>query len=139
MLSAAMSGHRFRYSTFEPPDESTANHEQDRDQLCAGHDSAKDFAASGIAAQKLDEIALNPIQDHKSRKHLPIKLLALEQPHQQNKIEEFGRGFDQLRRFQGNSQRRPRPVVRQLAVERYAPEVMGFFSIAAAGRKTSKA
>ena|SRR6266446_1763192 len=103
MLSAAVRGHRFRRSTFEPPDESAANDEQDRDQLCARHNSAKDFAAPRVSAQKFDEVALKSVEDHESGKHLPVKLLAFEQPHQQNKIEEFGSRFDQLRRLQGNS------------------------------------
>src|SRR5216684_4179655 len=103
MLSAAVSGHRFRRSTFEPPDESAANDEQDRDQLCARHNSAKDFAAPRIAAQELNEVAFNSVEDHEGSKHLPIKLLAFEQPHQQNKIKEFGSRFDQLRRLQGNT------------------------------------
>src|SRR5882724_20291 len=115
MLSVTVNGHRFRHSTLEPPDESAADHEQDRDQLCAGHDSAKDFAASRIATQELDKVALNSVQDHEAGKHLPIKLLSFEQPHQENKVKEFGGGFDQLRRFQSNSQRSSRPVVRQLA------------------------
>src|SRR5438045_5197193 len=133
-----MCWHCFRYPTLQPPDGSSANDEQQGNKLCKCHDSAKNFAPARIAPQELNKVALDPVEDHEGSKHLPVKLLTFQQPHQQNKIEELGGSFDQLRRLQGNSERRSGPVVRQLAMESDAPDMMGFFSITAARRKTTE-
>src|ERR1700686_1691192 len=86
MLSAA----------FQPPDQSTANDQQNRNQLRSRHQPAKDFAAPRIFRQEPDEITLASVQDHESAPHLPIEFLSTEQPGQQQEIEKLGGGFDQL-------------------------------------------
>ena len=84
-----MRWHCFLYSTFEPPDGSSTDDEQQGNQLCKCHDSAKNFAPPRIAPQELNKVALDPVEDHEGSEHLPVKLLAFQQPHQQNKIEEL--------------------------------------------------
>src|ERR1700675_827315 len=95
MLSAA----------FQPPDQSTANDQQNRNQLRSRHQPAKDFAASRIGAQELDEVTLDSLQHHESAAHLPIEFLSTEQPGQQQEIEKLGGGFDQLCRFNSDAKR----------------------------------
>ena len=110
MLSAALRGYRPRRSAFEPPDQAATDHQTDRDQLGTGHHSAEDFPSARVAAQKLDEVALDSVKDHETGKHLSIELLTLEQPHQENKIKKLGTGFDQLRRFQSLVERCSSPT-----------------------------
>src|ERR1019366_1405161 len=126
-------------AALQPPDQSTADDQQNRNQLRARHQAAEDFTASGIVAQKLDEVTLDAVQDHEAAPNLSVELLAPEQPHQQQKIEELGRRFDQLRRLDTDSERSPANGVRQRIREDDAPEVIGRFAITAASRKTTKA
>src|ERR1700675_4294712 len=86
MLSAAL----------QPPDQSTADDQQNGNQLRSRHQPAKDFAASWIVTQELDEETLDSVQDHECAPHLPIEFLSTEQPGQQQEIEKLGGGFDQL-------------------------------------------
>ena len=123
----------------QPPDQPTAHDQQNRNQLCSRHQPAEDFAASGIVAQEFDEVTLDAVQDHEAAPNLSVELLAPEQPHQQQKIEELGRGFDQLRRLNPDAERSPANSIRQRIREDDAPEVIGRFAITAAGRKTTKA
>lgn len=105
----------------------------------SGHHSTEYFATAWIAAQEFDEVSFDPVEDHESGKNLSIKLLALEQPHQQHKIEELGGGFDQLRRFQSFVKWRARPTASQRVGEDDSPEMIGGLAVAAAGRETAKA
>ena len=129
MLSAAL----------QPPDQSTGEHQQDRDQLCSGHQAAEDFAASGIVAQKFDEITLDSVEDHKRPPNLSIKFLALEEPHKQNKIEKLGGGFNQLRRLNSHAERRTTDRIRQRIGKDNAPRMIRRLAVTATGRETTEA
>src|ERR1017187_7688638 len=126
-------------AAFQPPDQPTADDQQNRNQLCSRHHSAENFAAPGIVAQKFDEVTLDAVQDHEAAPNLSVELLAPEQPHQQQKIEKLSRGFDQLRRLNPDAGRSPANSIRQRIREDDAPEGMGRFAITAASRKTTKA
>src|SRR5208282_515625 len=110
-----------------------------RNQLRSRHQPAENFTASGIAAQELDEVALDSVQDHVAAKHLPIEPLALEQQHQQQEIEKLGCGFDQLCRFDPDAERRSTDGIRQRIREDNAPEVIGRFAVTAACREATEA
>ena len=129
MLSAA----------FQPPDQSTADDQQNRNQLRSRHQPTENFTASGIVAQELYEVPLDSVQDHEAAKHLPIEPLALEQPHQQQEIEKLGCGFDQLRRFDPDAERSSTNGIRQRIREDDAPKVIGRFAVTAARREATKA
>src|SRR4030081_1539268 len=129
MLSAAL----------QPPDQSTANDQQNRNQLCSRHQPAKDFAAPRIVAQELDEVALDSVQDHESAPHLPIEFLSAEQPGQQQEVEELGCGLDQLCRFNPDAERSSTDGIRQRIGEDDAPEVIGWLTVTAACRETAEA
>src|ERR1035441_1793530 len=126
-------------AAFQPPDQPTADDQQNRNQLCSRHDSAANVHPPGIVAQKFDEVTLDAVQDHEAAPNLSVELLAPEQPHQQQKIEKLSRGFDQLRRLNPDAERSPANSIRQRIREDDAPEVMGRFAITAASRKTTKA
>src|SRR5229473_4913557 len=129
MLSAAL----------QPPDQSTADDQQDGNQLRSRHQAAKDFAAPRIVAQELDEVTLDSVQDHEGAPHLPIEFLSSEQPGQQEEIEELGGGFDQLCRFDPDAERSSTDGIRQRVREDHAPEVIGRFAVTATRRETTKA
>ena len=129
MLSAAL----------QPPDQSTADDQQDGNQLRSRHQSAKDFAAARIVAQELDEVTLDSVQDHEGAPHLPIEFLSTEQPGQQQEIEKLGGGFDQLCRFNPDAERRSTDGIRQRVRESNAPEVIGRLTVTAACRETTEA
>src|SRR6266481_2870419 len=129
MLSAAL----------QPPDQSTADDQQDGNQLRSRHQSAKDFAAPRIVAQELDEETLDSVKDHECAPHLPIELLSTEQPGQQQEIEELGCGFDQLCRFNPDAERSQTDVMRQLICEDHTPEMIRRLAVAAACRETTEA
>src|ERR1700730_15075765 len=129
MLSAAL----------QPPDQSTANDQQNGNQLRSRHHAAENFAAPGIVAQELDEVALDSVQDHECAPHLPIEFLSTEQPGQQQEIQKLGGGFDQLCRFNPDSERRSTDGIRQRVHEDHAPEVIGRLTVTAACRETTEA
>src|SRR6202163_708522 len=129
MLSAAL----------QPPDQSTADDQQNRNQLRSRHQATKDFAAPRIVAQELDEVTLDSVQDHEGAPHLPIESLSTEQPGQQQEIEKLGRGFDQLCRFNPDAEWSSTNAIRQRIREGHAPEVIGRFAITAARRETTEA
>src|ERR1700730_10071091 len=116
----------------QPPDQSAADDQQNRNQLCSRHHPTKDFAASGIVAQELDEVTLDSIEDHECAPHLPIEFLSTEQPGQQQEIEKLGGGFDQLCRLNPLAERSSTDGIRQRIRENHAPEVIGRFAVAAA-------
>src|SRR6266853_5474967 len=126
-------------ATLQPPDQSTANDQQNRNQLCSRHQPAKDFTAPWIVAQELDEVTLDSVQDHESAPHLPIEFLSTEQPGQQQEIEELGGGFDQLCRFNPDAERSQTDVMRQLICEDHTPEMTRRLAVAAARRETTEA
>src|ERR1700730_9034274 len=126
-------------AALQPPDQSTADDQQNRNQLRSRHQSAEDFAASGIVAQELDEVTLDSVQDHEGAPHLPIEFLSTEQPGQQQEIEKLGGGFDQLCRFNPDAERSSTDGIRQRIREDHAPEVIGRFTVTAACRETTKA
>src|SRR5712671_2874894 len=126
-------------ATLQPPDQSTANDQQNRNQLCSRHQPAKDFTAPWIVAQELDEVALDSVQDHESAPHLPIEFLSTEQPGQQQEIEKLGGGFDQLCRFNPDAERSSTDGIRQRIREGHAPEVIGWLTVTAACRETTEA
>src|SRR5260370_23334394 len=129
MLSAAL----------QPPDQSTADDQQNRNQLRSRHHPAEDFAAPRIVAQEFDEVSLDSVKDHKGAPHLSIELLRLEQPSKQEKIEELCCGFDQLRRFNPDTERSSTDCIRQRIREDHAPEVIGRFAVTATGQETTEA
>jgi len=137
-LDAALRRHLLRHTTLEPPDQSTGEHEQNRDQLGSGHQAAEDFTASGIVAQKFNEITLDSVEDHERPPNLSIKFLALEEPHEQNKIEKLGGSFDQLRWFNSHAERCSTDRIRQWICEDNAPRMIRGFSVTAARGKTTK-
>ena len=116
-LNAVLHRHCLRRSALQPPDQSAADDQQNRNQLRSRHDSPENFATSGIVAQKLDEVALDAVQDHEAAKHLSIELLALEQPRQQQEIAKLGGGFDQLCRFNSDAERSSTNGIRQRIVK----------------------
>src|ERR1700675_1141450 len=129
MLSAAL----------QPPDQSTADDQQDGNQLRPRHQPAEDFTAPWIVAQELDEVTFDSVQDHECAPHLPIEFLSAEQPGQQQEIEELGCGLDQLCRFNPDAERSSADGIRQRVREDHAPEVIGRFAVAAACRETTEA
>src|SRR5450631_399106 len=138
-LNVVLRRYFLRHTALQPPDHSTADHQQDRNQLRSRHQPAEDFSASGIVAQELDEVTLNSVKDHEAAKHLPIEPLALEQPDQQQKIEELGSGFDQLCRFNPDTERSSTDRIRQRIRKDHAPEVIGRFAVTAPCRETTEA
>src|SRR5258708_27253945 len=131
MLSTALRGYRPRRSALQPPDQAATDDQTDRDQLGSGHHSAEDFTSAGVAAQKLDEVTFDSVKDHETGKHLAIELLALEHPHQENKVEELGCRFDQLRWFQSLVERGPGPTARYRVLEDDTPEIIGVLAVTA--------
>src|ERR1700676_2174216 len=129
MLSAAL----------QPPDQSTADDQQNRNQLCSRHQAAEDFAAPWIVAQEFDEVTLDSVQDHECAPHLPIEFLSTEQPGQQQEIEKLGCGFDQLCWFNPDAERSSTDGIRQRIREDDAPEVIGRLAVTAARRETTEA
>src|ERR1039458_3437899 len=129
MLSAAL----------QPPDQSPADDQQNRNQLRSRHQPAEDFAASRIVAQELDEVTLNPVQDHEAGPHLSIELLSLEQPHQQQEIEKLGCSLDQLRRFNPDTERSATDFMRQRIAENDTPKVTCRLPVTASGREAAEA
>ncbi len=79
-LNTALGRHPLRRSTLQPPDQSAAYDQQNRNQLRSRHEPAEDFTASGIVAQKLDEVTLDSVENHETRPHLSIKFLTSDQP-----------------------------------------------------------
>src|SRR5580658_692193 len=126
-------------AALQPPDQSTADDQQNRNQLRSRHQSTEDLTSSGIVAQELDEVAFDSVEDHEGAKYLTIEPLALEQPGQQQKIAELGGGFDQLRGFNSDAKRSSANGARQRIGEDDAPKMIGRLAIAAAGRETSEA
>src|SRR6266446_10873943 len=126
-------------AALQPPDQSSADDQQDGNQLRSRHQSAKDFAASRIVAQELDEETLDSVKDHECAPHLPIEFLSTEQPRQQQEIEKLGCSFDQLCRFNPLAERSSTDGIRQRIREDHAPEVIGRFAVTAACRETTKA
>src|SRR5258708_35664792 len=123
---------------FQPPVQSAADDQQDRNQLRFRHQAPEDFAAPRIVAQELDEVTLDSVQDHKSAKHLPVEPPALEQPDQQQEIEELGGGFDQLGWFDPDAERSSADGIRQMIGEGHTPEVIGWFAVTTARRETTQ-
>src|SRR5580704_745183 len=64
-----------RRPAFQPRDQASAEYQADGDELRARHQAAEDHAAALIAAQKLDEETLDPVEHDEGRKHLPVELL----------------------------------------------------------------
>src|ERR1022692_119069 len=128
-----------RSAALQPPDQSTANDQQNRNQLRSRHQPAEDFTASGIVAQKLDEVTLDSVEDHETGPHLTIELLPSKQPGQQQKIAKLSCGFNQLCRLNLETERGSTDGVRQGICENYTPEVVGRFAVTAARRETTKA
>ena len=56
------------------------DHQTDRDELGTGHQSAKDLATAGIAAQELQEKSREAVQEHVGSDYLAIKFLTPEEP-----------------------------------------------------------
>src|SRR5580658_61808 len=129
MLSAAL----------QPPDQSAADDQQNRNQLRSCHQTVEDLAASGIVAQKLDEVTLDSVQDHEAAPNLSIEFLAPEQPGQQQEIEKLSRRFDQLCRFDSDVERSSADGIRQRIREDDSPKVIGRFAVTAACRETTEA
>src|SRR6185369_15872052 len=103
------------------------------------HDSAEDLAASGIVTNEFQEIAGHAIENEIGRQHLSVELLAPEKPHQNEKVGQFDRRFEKLRRFQRYSQRSVGIQIGDGVGKSHAPEVMGRFAIATAGSETPHA
>src|SRR5271169_3025656 len=129
MLSAA----------FQPPDQSAANDQQNRNQLRSRHQPAKHFAAPGVVPQKLDEVTFDAVEDHERAPNLSIEFLAFEQPGEQQKIEKLRGSFDQLSRLNPFAERSPADVMRQLVRENDTPEMACSFAVTAARREASEA
>ena len=89
----------------EPPDECAEEDEADGDELSSGHGAAEDGAAAGIAAQKLEEITGNSVEEKIGAEYLAVEFLTFEQPHQQEKVGQFDRGFKELSGFQRHMKR----------------------------------
>lgn len=128
-----------RFGAVEPPDQAASNDEQNRNQLRSGHDTAEDFAASGIVAQELDEIAFDSVEDHETGPHLAIEFLASEEPGKEQEVEELGSGFDELSGLDTDTQWSSADVVRQLIGESDSPEMIGGLAITATGGEAAKA
>src|SRR5258708_12110949 len=129
MLSAAL----------KPQDQCGGDGQENRNEVRCRHQGPEDFAAPRIVAQELDEVTLDSVQDHKSAKHLPIEPPALEQPDQQQEIEELSRSFDQLGWFDPDAERSSADGIRQMIVEGHAPQVIGCFAVTTARRETTEA
>src|ERR1700733_8719745 len=80
----------------QPPDQSTCNYQANRNQLSTGHDAAENLTAPGIVANEFQKIAGDAVKDEISRQHLSVKFLTLEDPHQDKKIRQLDRRFEQL-------------------------------------------
>src|SRR6185369_11792088 len=107
------------------------------DQLRAAHHSAQHFAATRIVTQEFQEITRDAIKNQKSCEHLSVKSLSLEQPHENEKVRELNRGFEQLGRLQRNVKRRTRDRICQRICKCHSPEMMRFFSKATASREAT--
>ena len=123
----------------QPPDQAARDHEADRDQLRPSHDSAEDLAASGIVANEFQEIAGHAVENEIGGQHLSVELLALEKPHENEKIGQFDRGFEKLRRLKRYAQRSIGVRISDRIGKGHSPEMMGGLAIAASGGKTSHA
>jgi hypothetical protein len=81
----------------QPPDESAGKHEADGDQLSAGHRTAEDGTAAGVAAEKFQEESGDSVNEHERAENLAVKFSALEQPHQKDEVCELDRALKKLR------------------------------------------
>ena len=97
----AWDGNGFVSAALEPPNYTAKNHQADRDQLGSAHEAAEYYAAAGIAAQELEEEAGHTVEHEISGEDLAIELLALQHPHQQEKVRQLYRELEKLGGLEG--------------------------------------
>src|SRR5690348_446713 len=126
-------------SRTKPPDQAAAHDKQKRDQLRARHHASENFAAARIVAQEFEQIPGYAVQKQVSAEDLAIKFLAAKQPHQQHEVRQLHRRFEQLGRFERNSERGSNLFVSKLTGEGDSPEMMSLLAIAATCGKAANA
>src|SRR5579862_4741234 len=115
----------------QPPDQSARNHQADRDQLSSSHDPAENFTASGIVADEFQKIPGNAIENEISGQHLSVKFLALEDPHQNEKVRQLNRRLEELGGLERYSEGGVGIQIGDGIGESHSPEVSGRLAIAA--------
>src|ERR1700744_718357 len=88
-LSCGFQRHGRRQRDAPPPQQSAEDDQADRDHLGSAHPSQKIIAPAGIAAEELDEVAADAVDDHVGPNDLALELLAPDQPHQENAVAKF--------------------------------------------------
>src|SRR5712692_7747110 len=114
------------------------------DQDDAGHlhqrkcASGKDRAA-GVAAEKLNDAARDPVEDGVRAKDFAGEPLPLREPQKENENYELTRGLVELRRMQRNAKRGSGQVFRDRIGKRDAPGNVRRLAVAASGGKATQA
>ena len=122
----------------QPPDEASGNDQPDRDELCSRHSAAEDGTPAGIVADEFQKEPGHSVDEHKCADDLAIKFLALEQPHQDEKISKLDRRFKQLCGFKWYVQGRAGDGVRERITEDDTPPMMSWFAVATSGGETTE-
>src|SRR4029077_12830731 len=123
----------------QPPDQPSGHDQPDRNQLRAGHRSAKHRSPPRIVPQELQKESRHAVNEHTRAEYLAIEFPALQQPHQKEEVRELHRRLEQLRRLQRYVQRSPGNPVRPRIGEGHTPPALPFFSITASRGKASNA
>ena len=123
----------------EPPDDASGEDQENGDQLGAAHEAAENDAASGVAAEKLQQEAGDAIKDQICGEDLAIELFALDHPGKQEEIGQLDGGLEKLRGLQGATEGRFRNAGCQRIGKSDSPEMIGRFAEAAAGGETADA
>ena len=72
----------------------------------ARHDAAEDDATAGVAPQELDEIASDAVEDEVGAEDLTVGVFPADDPGEQEDVEEFDHGRDELGRLERHAERR---------------------------------
>src|SRR5262249_56626665 len=92
----------------------------------------------GIASQEFDEEARDAVKKQISAENLPIEILALEHPGQQQKDSQLDGRLEQLSRLEGLIQGRSYQLLGQRICKRHSPKMVSGPAITAAGGEAAQ-